>query len=94
MSDEPRSDEARDNFNFLSAEYAQALQALTAIENQASTLLLLGGSDDLRTFVDQFIDMASRTKTIAEETEETHFVEWFAELIRRAEALRTDIVTQ
>lgn len=94
MSDEHRSDEARANFSFLSGEYAQALQALTAIENQASTLLLLGGSDDLRTFVDQFIDMASRTRAIAEETEETNFVEWFGELIKRAEALRTDIVTQ
>ncbi|HET7710494.1 MAG TPA: hypothetical protein VFL80_01055 [Thermoanaerobaculia bacterium] len=91
---EQRSDEARENFHFLSNEYAQALQALTAIENQASTLLLLGGSDDLRTFVDQFIDMASRTRAIAEETGETHFVEWFGELIRRAEALRTDIVPQ
>lgn len=91
MSDE-RSDEARETFNFLSNEYAQALQALKAIENQASTLLLLGGSDDLRTFVEQFIDMATRTKAMAEDAGEPHFVEWFDELVQRAEALRTEIV--
>ena len=54
MSDD-RSDESRDNFAYFSGEYAQALQALKAIEDQSSTLLLLGNSDDLRTFIDQFL---------------------------------------
>lgn len=93
MSDD-RSDESRDNFAYFSGEYAQALQALKAIEDQSSTLLLLGGSDDLRTFIDQFIDMATRVKAAAEDSEEPHFVEWFDELIRKAEALRTEIVRQ
>jgi len=86
-----RSDETRANFEYFSNEYAQALQAYTAIENQASTIVAFGGSDDLRTFVDQFIEMATRTKALAEEREESHFVEWFGELIRKAEALRTEI---
>jgi hypothetical protein len=87
-------DESRENFEYFSNEYAQALQAFTAIENQASTIVAFGASDDLRVFVDQFIAMASRTKALAEEREESHFVEWFGELIRKAEALRTEIVRQ
>jgi len=84
----------RKDFEFLSNEYAQALQAFNAIEGQAPTIVAFGGSDDLRVFVDQFIEMASRTKELAVEREETHFVEWFDELIRRAEALRVEIVRQ
>ena len=84
----------RQDFEFLSNEYAQALHAFTAIENQASTIVAFGGSDDLRVYVDQFIEMASRTKALAEEREEPHFVEWFDELIRKAEALRGEIVRQ
>ena len=87
MSDDPRA-----TFEHFSNEYAQALQALTAIENQASTIVAFGGSDDLRVYVDQFIAMASRVRAEAEDREETHFVEWFDELLKKAEALRTEIV--
>jgi 23S rRNA A1618 N6-methylase RlmF len=82
----------RANFEFFSNEYAQALQAFTAIENQASTIAAFGATDELRGFVDRFIEMASRTKALAEEREETHFVEWFTELIRKAENLRSEFV--
>jgi hypothetical protein len=87
-----RSDESRDNFAYFSREYAQALQALKAIEDQSSTLLLLGNSDDLRTFIDQFLEMATRVRSEAGEREEPNFVEWFDELIKKAETLRTEIV--
>ena len=87
MSDDPRA-----TFEWLGNEYAQALQALTAIENQASTIEAFGGSDDLRTYIDQFIAMATHTRSLAEENEEAHFVEWFGELIRKAETLRTELV--
>jgi hypothetical protein len=87
MTDE-RSDEARENFEFFSNEYAQALHAFKAIEDQSTTLMLLGVADDLRGFVDQFIEMATRTKRLAEEKNELRFVEWFGELIEKAEALR------
>jgi hypothetical protein len=93
MSDD-RSDESRDNFAYFSGEYAQATQALKAIEEQSSTLLLLGNSDDLRTFIDQFLEMASRVRGEAHEREEPNFVEWFDELIKKAETLRTEIVRQ
>lgn len=89
-----RSDQSRDDFAYFSGEYAQALQALKAIEDQSSTLLLLGGSDDLKTFIDQFIDMASRVKAAAEDRNEPNFVEWFDELIKKAETLRGEIVRQ
>ena len=80
--------DSRADFEYFSNEYAQALQAFTAIENQASTLLLMGHSDELRTFIEQFIEMASRTRAAATEKGEANFVEWFDELIRKAELLR------
>ena len=88
---DPRSDESREDFAYFSAEYAQALQAFKAIEDQSTTLMLLGVGEDLRTFVDQFIEMASRTQKLAEEKGEPHFAEWFAELVDKAEALRGTI---
>jgi hypothetical protein len=91
MNDDPRSEEARETFAYFSNEYAQALQAFKAIEEQSSTLMLLGVNEDLRGFVDQFIEMAERTRRLAEEKSETHFAEWFAELIDKAETLRGTI---
>ena len=88
MTDDPRSDAARENFAYFSGEYAQALQAFKALEDQSTTLLLLGVAEDLRSFVDQFIEMASRTRRQAEERGEPRFAEWFAELVEKAEALR------
>jgi hypothetical protein len=85
------SDDSRVHFEYFSNEYAQALQALTAIENQSSTLLLLGNQDELRGFIDQFIEMASRVRREAVEKEEPNFAEWFGELLQRAEALRGEI---
>ncbi len=89
--DDPRSDESRETFAYFSGEYAQALQAFKAIENQSTTLLLLGVGEDLRGFVDQFIEMASRTQKLAQEKGETHFAEWFGELLDKAETLRGTI---
>jgi len=89
--DDPRSDESRENFAYFSNEYAQALQAFKAIEDQSTTLMLLGVGEDLRTFVDQFIEMATRTQRLAEEKGEPNFAEWFRELVGKAEALRGSI---
>ncbi|HEY2830594.1 MAG TPA: hypothetical protein VGJ88_10795 [Thermoanaerobaculia bacterium] len=88
------TDDPRETFEWLGNEYAQALQALTAIENQASTIVAFGGSDDLRTYIDQFIVMATQTRGVAEEKGEAHFVEWFSELIAKAEALRVELVRE
>lgn len=87
----PDSDDPRATFEHFSNEYAQALQAYAAIENQASTLLLMGYTDDLRQFIEQFIAMARRTKELAVEKGEANFAEWFGELIEKAERLRSGV---
>jgi len=87
MSDE-RSDESRETFTQFANEYAQALQAFKAIEEQSTTLVLLGVGEDLRTFIDQFLEMAERTRALAIEKGEPNFAEWFGDLIEKAEALR------
>ena len=79
----------RENFDYFSSEYAQALEAFAAIEKQASTILVLGGSDELRAFIDRFLEMANRVKAAAEEKNEPNFAEWFRELIAKAEQLKT-----
>jgi predicted MPP superfamily phosphohydrolase len=84
----PDSDDPRATFDYFSAEYAQALQALQTIEAQAPTLLLMGHHDELRQFVDQFVEMARRTQAQAFERNEANFVEWFEELVAKAEKLR------
>ena len=89
MSDIP--DEPRARFEHFSNEYAQALQAFTAIENQAATLAMMGHSDELRTFIAQFVEMATRTRDLAREKGEANFAEWFDELIAKAEKLRTAV---
>jgi len=86
--DDDRPDDARENFTYFANEYAQALQAFKAIEDQSTTLLLLGVGEDLRTFIDQFLEMAVRTRALAIEKDEPNFAEWFGELIEKAEALR------
>lgn len=99
MSDQPtspddgRSDEARETFEFFSNEYAQALQAFAAIEQQAGTILLLGGSEELLGFIEQFIEMATRTRDLAEERGEQNFRDWFRELVQKAQALRVQVAT-
>ncbi|HEV7766660.1 MAG TPA: hypothetical protein VGQ76_16790 [Thermoanaerobaculia bacterium] len=87
----PEPDDPRATFEHFSNEYAQALQAYSAIENQASTLLLMGYTDDLRQFIEQFLTMARNTRDVAQERGETHFAEWFTELVQKAEKLRMSI---
>jgi hypothetical protein len=88
------SEELRANFAFFTSEYAQALQAFKAIEEQSATLLVLGVTDELRGFIEQFIEMATRIKALAEEKNEPNFAEWFNELIEKAEQLRGAIAQQ
>ena len=83
----PEDDDPRAIFDYFSAEYSQALQALQAIETQAGTLEVMGYSEDLRRFIEQFLEMASRARDLALAKNEKHFAEWFGELIARAEEL-------
>ena len=82
------ADETSDNFAYFSSEYSQAVQALKAIQDKASTLMILGGAEDLRKFVDQFIEMAGNVKKAADDKNESNFSEWFRELIEKAETIR------
>ena len=86
MADE--RDESRANFTYFSNEYAQALQAIAAIEKQAATIVAFGAPDELRTFIEQFVMMAEDTRRSALEKGEANFAEWFGELIEKAEAIR------
>ena len=86
MSDD--RDESRGDFAYFSSEYAQALDAFKAIEQQAATIVAFGAPDELRTYIDQFVDMAERTRQLALDRGETNFAEWFSELIEKAEAIR------
>ena len=81
------------DFTYFSNEYAQALQALDTIEKQSSTLVLLGNTEELRVFVEQFLEMANRVRREAQEKNEPNFVEWFGELIERAQNLRGAIAS-
>jgi len=85
----PDPTDPRATFDYFSGEYAQALQAFQTIEAQAPTLMLMGHQEELRQFVDQFIEMARRTQAQALEQNETNFMEWFEELVVKAERLRT-----
>lgn len=86
MSDVPKDQRA--TFEYFSNEYAQALQAYTAIENQAATLQLMGHTDELKQFIAQFLEMATRVRDLALEQGEANFAEWFGELVEKAERLR------
>ncbi|HYM62765.1 MAG TPA: hypothetical protein VEZ11_17910 [Thermoanaerobaculia bacterium] len=79
--------DARETFTYLSNEYAQALQTFDALERQASTLMAVGNSEELRVFIDQFMRVATRLREHAIEHDEPHFAEWFGELIAAAEGL-------
>ena len=87
-------DDSRAAFEHFSGEYAQALQAYQAIENQASALLLMGYTDDLRGFVEQFITMAERTRDQAVEQGRSDFAGKFGELVRKGEQLRTTVASR
>ena len=50
-----------------------------------------GLSDDLRTFIDQFVAMAGAARDLALEKGEANFAEWFSELVAKAERLRTGV---
>ena len=85
MSDVP--DAPRERFEYFSNEYAQALQAYQTIETRAATLLLMGHHEELRQFIAQFLEMATRMRDLALAHHEANFADWFGELVTKAEAL-------
>lgn len=86
MTEKP--DRERDPIAFYTSEYSQAVQAFETIRVQSDTLRMMGSTDELRTFLDQFIEMASTTAADAHLKQLDRIAGWFMELVQRAEQMR------
>lgn len=91
MSDDESRSADNDPIAWFSDQYTQAVQALETIRAQAPTLLMMGNSGELRRFLDQFIDMSSRTAADAHEKNLARFADWFLELVRKAEQMKSAV---
>jgi hypothetical protein len=78
----------RDPIAYYTDQYSQAVQALEAIRLQSETFRAMGSTDDLRQFLDQFIEMASRTAADAHMESLERFAAWFLDLVQRAEQMK------
>ena len=76
-----------EEFLAFSREYAEALEALEAIEKKGVTIAALAGGEDLRTFVEQFVAMALGAEQRAMAAGLVEIASWFRELIDRAEGV-------
>lgn len=84
----------RDPIAFYTAQYSQAVQAFETIRVQSDTFQLMGNTDELRSFLDQFIEMASRTAADAHLKQLDRIAGWFMELVQRAEQMRHSLDEQ
>lgn len=95
MDENADAEEAgKEHFERFSAEYAQALEALSALKAQAGTLLLMGNQSEFSGFIDTFVEMARTTASEAEALGVAHFADWFSELASEAEKLRGQTITE
>ena len=78
-------------FTYYTQQYSQAVQALETIRLQAAKFIALGSRDDLERFLEQFIEMASRTAADANEKDLGRYAEWFMELVHKAEAMQAAV---
>ena len=90
MSDEPKDPNLND-FLSLSREYAEALEALAAIEGQAESIVALGGGEQLGVYIDQFLAMARRAGDQARACDLAELAGWFDDLAARAGRLRAAV---
>ncbi len=77
-----------EDFLSFSREYAEALESLEAIEKKGDTIAGLGGGEDLRGFVEQFVAMARGAEQRAAAAGFSEIAGWFHELILRAEGAK------
>jgi hypothetical protein len=84
---------SEETFLSVSREYAEAVDALRAIERQSETLKLMGAGESLVDFLRQFETMAAAAAARAEREGLTEFVVWYEELIGSAAELRRDVLT-
>lgn len=82
---------ADSDFEYFTAEYAQALEAFKNLKDKAGTILLMGGKEELSGFLEQFMNMAAGRAREASETNLENFEEWFEELADLARELRRSL---
>jgi hypothetical protein len=58
---------------------------------QAPSLLMMGNSKELMTFIDQFVTMSSRAAADANERKLERFAGWFLELVHKAEQMKSAV---
>lgn len=83
-----------EDFTHFTDQYSQAVQALETIRLQAAKFIALGSGDQLQTFIDQFIAMASRIAADAHEKNLPKYADWFLELVQKAEAMQAAVRKQ
>jgi hypothetical protein len=82
---------SNDPIAFFTDQYAQAVQALETIRAQSQTLSFGGMTDELRQFLDRFIELASSTAADAHLKGQEQHAGWFLKLVTDAERLRADM---
>lgn len=83
--------EQSDPIAYYTAQYSQAVQAFETIRVQSDTLRLMGNADELVAFLDQFIEMASRTAADAHLRQLDRIAGWFMELVQKAEKMKVTL---
>jgi len=81
----------QERFLEISREYAQALEAYQAIEKQAATLMALGATTQLESFIGDFMRMATEAREHAREADMQNFTDWFDEMISQMRKLRVQL---
>lgn len=92
-SDDMDEADPGDPIAFYTDQYSQAVQAFETIRVQSETFKLMGNTDELSQFLNQFIEMASRTAADAHLKDLDRIASWFLELVSRAEKMKSDLTT-
>ena len=87
-------DESPDRFEQYAIEHREALTAFETIKAQAETLLLMGNADELKTFIDRFIEMAARAAARAHDEGLAHYADLFLDLVQRGENFRRSVLPE
>lgn len=80
-----------DPIAFYTEQYSQAVQAFETIRVQSDTFRLMGNQGELRGFLEQFIEMASKTAADAHLQQLDRIAGWFLELVQKAEQMKKSL---
>jgi hypothetical protein len=87
-------DDSTNRFEQYALEYREALTAFETIKAQAETLLMMGNADELKTFIDRFIEMAARAAARADADGLVQYADSFLDLVQRGENFRRSVVPE